>query len=110
VKRMGKRWEVVLDDRTCSCRVWQVKSVPCLHAAAFIAFTRDVNWDKFVDTYFTIEKYKSAYALEVAPMPTKDQWVHIDAEKIHPPTIKRPPGRPKKNRIKANDEQKRRQM
>uniref|UniRef100_A0A251S9V4 Putative zinc finger, SWIM-type n=1 Tax=Helianthus annuus TaxID=4232 RepID=A0A251S9V4_HELAN len=98
------RWEVVLDERTCTCRVWQVKGIPCLHAAAFIAFTRDINWEKFVDSYFTIEKFECA--LKVAHMPTKDQWVHIDAEeKIYPPTIKRLPRRPRKNRIRANDEQ-----
>lgn len=105
VKRNEKRWEVLLDERSCTCRVWQVKGVPCYHAAAFIAFNRDANWDKYVDAYFTMEKFKAAYALEVSPMPTKDQWVHIDGEeKIYPPTIKRPPGRPRKNRIKAHDE------
>ncbi|KAK9069470.1 hypothetical protein SSX86_011374 [Deinandra increscens subsp. villosa] len=108
VKRSEKRWEVILDERTCTCRVWQVKGVPCYHATAFIAFKRDPNWDKYVDSYFTLDKYKLAYALEVAPMPAKDQWVHIDTEKIYPPTIKRPPGRPRKNRIKASDEPKKR--
>ncbi|KAJ0616942.1 putative transcription factor interactor and regulator CCHC(Zn) family [Helianthus annuus] len=39
-------------------------------------------------------------------MPTKDQWVHVDdEEKIYPPIIKRPPGRLRKERIRANDEQ-----
>ncbi|KAI3795072.1 hypothetical protein L1987_37716 [Smallanthus sonchifolius] len=109
VKCRGKRWEVLLDERKCTCRVWQVKGIPCVHAAAFIAFTRDVNWDKYVDSYFITEKLKATYALEVAPMPAKDQWVHIDTgEKIYPPTIKRPPGRPRKNRILSHDEPKRR--
>ena len=105
----GKRWEVILDEKKCSCRVWQIKDLPCVHAAAFIAFTREDNWDKYVDTYFTVDKFKEAYALEIAPMPGKEQWVHIETtEKIYPPIIKRPSGRPKKNRIVPRDETKKR--
>ncbi|PWA61821.1 transposase, MuDR [Artemisia annua] len=59
VKYKGKRWEVLLDERRCSCRVWQVK----------------------------------AYALEISPIPDKDQWAPIDtSEKIYPPIIKHPVG------------------
>ncbi|KAK9078304.1 hypothetical protein SSX86_002361 [Deinandra increscens subsp. villosa] len=110
VKYMDRRWDVSLDDKTCTCGVWQVRGVPCIHATAFITFTMDENWDNFVDSYFTIEKFKLAYALEVSPMPARDQWVHMDiGEKIYPPAIKRPPGRLRKNRIKPNDEPKKRQ-
>lgn len=80
-----------------------------MHAVAFISFMRDNKWDKFVDPYFTIEKLKEAYALEIAPLPTKDQWEHTETgEKVYPPVIKRPPGRPRKNRIVPHDEGKRR--
>ncbi|KAD7479099.1 hypothetical protein E3N88_02235 [Mikania micrantha] len=79
------------------------------HHPAFIAFIRDANWDKYVDSYFTVEKFKAAYDLEIAPMLAKDQWVHIDTgEKIYPPTIKRPSGRPRKNIIKSHDEPRKR--
>nr|XP_043621620.1 uncharacterized protein LOC122593291 [Erigeron canadensis] len=110
VEYKGKRWDVVLDERTCSCRVWQVKGLPCVHAAAFIAFIRDSNWGKYVDPYFTIESFKKAYALEISPMPAKDQWIHMESgEKIYPPKIKRPAGRPKKNRILQYDERQKKQ-
>ncbi|XP_076949486.1 uncharacterized protein LOC143622136 [Bidens hawaiensis] len=110
VKHTDQSWEVSLDERTCTCRRWQVKGIPCPHAAAFMIFTRDANWEIYVYSYFTIEECKLAYALEIAPMPTKDQWVYIDTdEKIYPLTIKLPPGRPRKNIIKLNDETKKRQ-
>nr|KAJ0201587.1 hypothetical protein LSAT_V11C600319180 [Lactuca sativa] len=38
VKYKGKRWAINLDERKCSCRVWQ-----CVHATTFIAFIRDAN-------------------------------------------------------------------
>ena len=70
---------------------------------------REPSWDKYVDTYFTVDKFKEAYALEIGPMPGKDQWVNIETvDKIYPPIIKRPPGRPKKNRIIPHDEPKKR--
>ncbi|GKE26804.1 transposase, MuDR, MULE transposase domain protein [Tanacetum coccineum] len=109
VKYKGKRWEVLLDQRICSCRVWQVKGLPCVHAAAFIAFTRDANWDSYVDPYFTIDKLKRSLCFRISPIPDKDQWAPIDtSEKIYPPVIKRPVGRPKKNRIVPHDETKKR--
>ncbi|XP_071726878.1 uncharacterized protein [Rutidosis leptorrhynchoides] len=110
VKFKGKQWEVLLNERTCSYRVWQVKGLPCKHAAAFIGSIRDNKWDKHVDRYFTIEKFKEAYALEISPMPAKDEWVPKPTQdKIYPPIIKRPPGQPKKKRIVPSNEPKRRQ-
>ncbi|GJW50791.1 transposase, MuDR [Tanacetum coccineum] len=106
VKSKGKRWVVMLDEKKCSCRVWQVKGMSCVHAAAFIAFIRE-SWDNYVDPYFTIKKFKDAYALEVATMPGKDNLVHLQTEdKIYPPVIKRPIGRPRKKRIVAANEPK----
>ncbi|CAH1454650.1 unnamed protein product [Lactuca virosa] len=105
----GVTFEVKKFIETHSCTRSNKSGLPCVHAAAFIAFTRDPNWDKYVDTYFTVDKFKEAYALEIGPMPGKDQWVNIETvEKIYPPIIKRPPGRPKKNRIIPHDEPKKR--
>ncbi|KAL4554548.1 hypothetical protein LXL04_039380 [Taraxacum kok-saghyz] len=100
VNYKGERWDVILDEKKCSCREWQVTGLPCVHAAAFIAFTRETSWDRYVDTYFTVQKFKVAYALEIAPMPGKDQWMHMETiEKIYPPILKRPPGRQKKREL-----------
>ncbi|XP_071704018.1 uncharacterized protein [Rutidosis leptorrhynchoides] len=81
-------------------RQWEVKGLPCKHAATFIGSIRDSNWDKYVDQFFTIEKFKEAYALEISPMPGKDQWVpQATHDNIYPPIIKRPPGRQKKREL-----------
>ncbi|GJU96686.1 transposase, MuDR, MULE transposase domain protein [Tanacetum coccineum] len=91
------------------------------------AFIRDANWEKYVDPYYTIKKFKEAYALEITPLPDKDEWMDIqpgekkyppiffNGEKTpterlepetsgRPPIIKHPAGRPRKNRIIAADE------
>ncbi|GJR87114.1 putative transcription factor interactor and regulator CCHC(Zn) family protein [Tanacetum coccineum] len=45
--------------------------------------------------------------MEISPMLAMDQWLHTRTEeKIYPPTMKRPVGRPRKVRIKAYDESK----
>nr|GEX57281.1 hypothetical protein [Tanacetum cinerariifolium]GEY37930.1 hypothetical protein [Tanacetum cinerariifolium] len=55
------------------------------------------------------ETISDEYALEVATMPGKDKWVHLQTEdKIYPPVIKHPIGRPRKKRIAVADEPKKR--
>jgi uncharacterized protein YbcV (DUF1398 family) len=43
IQKSGMRWEVNLQERTCSCRKWQVKCVPCVHALVFITSLRNLN-------------------------------------------------------------------
>nr|GEV78869.1 hypothetical protein [Tanacetum cinerariifolium] len=70
------------------------------------------RWEeKYVDEYFTIEKLKETYAMEIALMLAMDEWVHTKTqEKIYPPLMKHPAGRPRKNIIKQDDEKKKTQM
>jgi SWIM zinc finger len=107
VQHKDKRWEVNLHDRQCTCREWQVKGIPCVHAAAFIATFRNVKWEEYVDSHFTVAQFKAAYSMGVASMPSKHEWLSYDLGfKLLPPVLKRPAGRPRKNRIKASDETK----
>jgi hypothetical protein len=49
------RHAVNLEQKTCSCRVWQVTGKPCNHALAVIAkLDRDVSMDDFVHEYFLL--------------------------------------------------------
>ncbi|KAK1289148.1 hypothetical protein QJS10_CPB18g00660 [Acorus calamus] len=51
------RTGVRLDERTCTCRMWQVSGIPCVHAAAFISRVRGFNVIDIVDKYFSLEKF-----------------------------------------------------
>ncbi|KAK1261549.1 hypothetical protein QJS04_geneDACA021668 [Acorus gramineus] len=44
---------VRLDERTCTCRAWQVTGLPCVHAAAFITRIRGLDICDFVDEVST---------------------------------------------------------
>jgi hypothetical protein len=52
------RHAVNLEQKTCSCRAWQVTRQPCSHALAFIAkLSRHVQMDVFVHEYFSVERF-----------------------------------------------------
>ncbi|XP_039123290.1 uncharacterized protein LOC120259897 [Dioscorea cayenensis subsp. rotundata] len=105
VSYRGHRCEVVLNDRTCSCTKWQVSGIPCVHALVFILSIRGAKWEEYVDLYFSSEKIRVAYSLEIGPMPDINQWTtNSQVNALLPPLSRRPPGRPKKNRIRAADE------
>jgi zinc finger SWIM domain-containing protein 3 len=98
----GKPWRhaVELDRQECTCREWQLTGKPCMHAIAFICSLRGSNLEDYVHEYFSIAKFRVAYEGVIRPMTDKSQWVNVDLEfNVHPPLMKRPPGRPKKERI-----------
>ncbi|XP_039146217.1 uncharacterized protein LOC120283577 [Dioscorea cayenensis subsp. rotundata] len=76
-----------------------------MNALAFIHSIRGAKWEDYVDDYFSVDKYKATYQMEVAPMPDMNEWVITgDGESLLPPISRRPAGRPRKNRIKGFDE------
>lgn len=109
IQKDGSRWEVNLETQTCTCRAWQVKGVPCIHAAALIASIRNVKWENYVDPYFTVARFRTAYSMGIATMPSRNEWVSCDlGYTMNPPILRRPAGRPRKNRIKPSGEPKKR--
>ena len=100
------RHAVNLEQKTCTCRAWQVTGKPCSHVLAFIAkISREVQMDDFVHEYFSVDRFRKAYACKFNPMTSKDQWPHVDlGYKIKKPKLRRKPGRPRKSRIKPHDE------
>ena len=58
----GFRFVVNLLDRTCSCRQWQVSGIPCRHAIAFITSLSNAALDNYVDPYYSVDKFRVAYA------------------------------------------------
>ena len=65
----GFRFIVNLQERTCSCRQWQVSGIPCKHALAFITSLSDAPIENYVDLYYSVEKFKVAYSQLIPAMP-----------------------------------------
>ncbi|KAM0916743.1 hypothetical protein ACQ4PT_010068 [Festuca glaucescens] len=104
----GFRFVVNLQERTCSCRQWQVSGLPCKHALAFITSLTNAHIRQYVDLYYSLEKFRSAYAQLIPAMPDKNQWPQSDhGFFMHPPLLKATAGRPKTERYKGYGEKKR---
>jgi hypothetical protein len=55
--------------------------------------------------YFSVAKFKAAYADNVTALLGKDQWNIVDPGfKLHSPVLTRPLGRPMKNRFRTGEE------
>ena len=104
VNRFGHA--VNLEQKTCTCRAWQVTGKPYTHALAFIArLSRHVKIDEFVDEYFSVDRFRKAYADSFNPMTSKDSWPRVDlGYKFKKPKLRRKPGRPRISRMKSYDE------
>ncbi|XP_028069597.1 uncharacterized protein LOC114272126 [Camellia sinensis] len=90
--------------RMCSCFKWQINGFPCNHAVVAIQKSR-YNLNDCVEHFFHVEMYRVAYSGAIFPI----LWVEkplFDPTNftICPPTVKRPPDRPQKNRIPSRGE------
>ncbi|KAL0347882.1 UNVERIFIED_CONTAM: hypothetical protein Scaly_1804200 [Sesamum calycinum] len=97
---------VNLAHRTCNCRVWDIKGIPCRHAALGITYKRD-NLENFTGNMFTKERYMGAYSYIIHPIPDLSFWpqdVDVNPTNLKLPISKRLAGRPKKSRRKEPGE------
>lgn len=104
---------VDIRSRECSCRRWQLYGLPCAHAAAAL-ISCGHNAHMFAEPCFTVQSYRMAYSQMINPIPDKSQWrehgegaeggggARVDIV-IHPPKIRRPPGRPKKKVLRVEN-------
>jgi hypothetical protein len=97
----GFRFVVNLHEKTCSCRQWQISGIPCKHAIAFIT-SLNVPLENHVDMYYSVEKFRLAYAQLIPAMEDKSQWPQCcHGFFMHPPLLKATAGRRKTERYKG---------
>ncbi|XP_068493058.1 uncharacterized protein [Phaseolus vulgaris] len=103
---------VDIRNRCCLCRGWQLYGLPCAHAVAALLSCRQ-NVHRFTESCFTVATYRKTYSQTIHPIPDKSLWKEssegdVNANKaievvINPPKSLRPPGRPRKKRVRAED-------
>jgi hypothetical protein len=80
-----KRHNVDLVNSTCSCRQWQLTGKPCRHTLAWI-LTNRLRIKDFVHEYYSVNKFRAAYADRVPPMPDRVDWPEVDlGYRLFPP-------------------------
>jgi hypothetical protein len=70
------RYPVDLQNMACSCRQWQITSLPCIHALFFITSIRGpaAEIDQYVHECYSVDKFKATYDENVPSMVRKQQW------------------------------------
>jgi hypothetical protein len=91
-----------LNDRSCTCRVWQGTGIPCKHAIAYITSIPGARLEDYVDDYYSVNKFKITYEGSIPCIPDKSMWpkaTHVSF--MHPPLLRAIAGGRRKNRMKS---------
>ncbi|XP_062075934.1 uncharacterized protein LOC133780070 [Humulus lupulus] len=94
-------------EKTCECKRFQQDEIPCAHAIAVFAKTRLKTYDDVAD-YYKTTTMKATYESTVHPLLNESEWTLPETlNKIAlPPKTRKPPGRPRRKRIKSRGEPK----
>ncbi|KAF9597173.1 hypothetical protein IFM89_016161 [Coptis chinensis] len=101
-RKTGTKYNVDIAKLECSCIEWQMSRVPYVHAIAVLRSRRP----QYCNPYFSVEAFRATYATYLYPIDNIEDWPEIDniEELILPPENTRKAGRPKKQRIRGEDE------
>lgn len=83
----------------CSYREWDLTDIPCNHACACVNYMRE-DPVKYIDKCYYKATYIETYKYALKPLNGLNMWSAVEGWPIHPPLIKKNPGRPKKLRKK----------
>ncbi|XP_052625687.1 uncharacterized protein LOC111879090 [Lactuca sativa] len=88
---------VDLDGRHCTCRLWDLAGIPCVHAIATINYIHQTS-EEYIDDMFSKEQFLKCYSANISPVNGSNLWLQTEYIKPLPPVSRRMPGRPKVNR------------
>lgn len=103
VEHGAHQYVVDLDKAECSCYRWQLTGIPCAHAIQCIYFLKK-RPEEYVHYYFHKETYLRTYSHFLHPLNGQNMWPKTNFVPPLPPIIRRPPGRPKRQRRRNADE------
>jgi hypothetical protein len=100
--KTGRRHVVNTEEHECTCLEWQHTGKPCEHAILFFASKAKLNMHPYLHEYYSVAKFKAAYATPIQPLTDQSQWPEVEIEfSLCPSLTKRKAGRPRVSRFKA---------
>ncbi|XP_021602262.1 uncharacterized protein LOC110607453 [Manihot esculenta] len=97
--KSGKKQVVKLIEGTCTCGKFQEMHIPCSHAIV-ACMSRSVDYEQFVDSYYTLERPIKCYEDMFNPLGNSDYWpADYELPLIPNKNRIRKKGRPKSSRI-----------
>ncbi|XP_004237629.2 uncharacterized protein [Solanum lycopersicum] len=91
VHHEGRTFIVCLENKTCTCKRFQIDEIPCSHA-----------WTVLKKKHFDVYKPSNllnTYSIPIRPLPDQNDWNvpgYIKDQIVQPPNHKKLPGRPSK--------------
>ncbi|XP_072060522.1 uncharacterized protein [Arachis hypogaea] len=92
-----KKVGVDIGNSTCSCNMWQLTGIPCVHAMAAIGRRGD-RPEGYVHQWLKMDAFRATYAHSISPVNSEEYWDKSGVVSSIPLKIKRPIGRPVKRR------------
>ncbi|KAK8538965.1 hypothetical protein V6N13_022112 [Hibiscus sabdariffa] len=100
------QYTIDLEHHTCSCRKWDITGITCIHVVS-VMILRNERPESYVHACYKTTTLQHIYNHFIEPVRGPNQWLHdTTCESVIEPKFKRPPGRPKKQRVKEADEAK----
>ena len=106
-EKRGSTFAVNLWERTCTCREFQLLTIPCSHAIV-AAIEEGICVDTMVGVHHTNPELRLSYQALIMPVPDTETLTpspnDIEGGKLTPPYVRRPPERPRKQKLFSKGE------
>ncbi|XP_047331158.1 uncharacterized protein LOC124934683 [Impatiens glandulifera] len=99
------RHAVDLINEKCSCRLWNIRGIPCTHVFCAI-YHSSGNIEDYISHWYKKDTYLKAYMVDIQTLRGPEFWKSDIKEKILSPKQGRPLGRPKTSRRRTPEEPK----
>ncbi|XP_048138911.1 uncharacterized protein LOC115751334 [Rhodamnia argentea] len=94
---------VDLNEKTCTCKRWDISRIPCNHVISCINFMKG-NLNDFVADYFKKAAYERCYQFALPTLNGRKMWPETSEDPLLPPPFRKLPGWPKKDRKRSDGE------
>ncbi|XP_027158464.1 uncharacterized protein LOC113760089 [Coffea eugenioides] len=100
VKRSREaQFAIDMEKRNCTCRLWEVSSIPCCHAIAAILL-RNEDPREYLNVCYSRQLFLKLYQNVLQPISGEDHWPPSIMPELGPPVTVAQPGRRRKARRK----------
>ncbi|KAK8705881.1 hypothetical protein V6N13_049467 [Hibiscus sabdariffa] len=94
-----------LNQHTIDLEHYTCSRIPCIHAVS-VMILRNERPESYVHACYKTTTQQQIYNHFIEPVRDPNQWHDTTCESVIEPKLRRPPGRPKKQRVKEADETK----
>ncbi|XP_024006275.1 uncharacterized protein LOC112082868 [Eutrema salsugineum] len=107
VRASGCSYRVRMQDRTCTCRRWEITGIPCEHAYAVI-IKKNLDAEDFVCHWFMTAMWRKTYTDGIVPLRGARFWPVGEEPSVHMPPSPLHPGRKKGETYRVSKKEKQR--